>query len=58
MKNIIVLGLAIVFIAALVSLIKLAKNKNATTHQLVVMSLDVAYLPSSLVIILWLLGII
>ena len=58
MKTIIILILVIVFIGALISLVRIARNKNATTLQLLAMSLDVAYLPSSIVIILWLLGII
>ena len=58
MKYIIVIILAIVFLVALINFVKLAQNKKATSRQLLVMALDLAYLPSSLVIVLWLLGII
>ena len=58
MKYVIVIILVIVFLAALINFMKLAHNKKATTRQLLVMALDVAYLPASLVIVLWLLGII
>ena len=57
-KYIFVVILAVVFIAALINLVKIAKNKKSTPKQLVAVSLDVAYLPSSIVIILWLLGVI
>lgn len=57
-KYIFVVILAVVFIAALINLVKIAKNKKSTPKQLVAVALDVAYLPSSIVIILWLLGVI
>ena len=57
-KYIFVVILAVVFIAALINLVRIAKNKKSTSKQLVAVSLDVACLPSSLVIILWLLGVI
>jgi len=56
MKYIIVIILAIVFLVALINFVKLAQK--ATLRQLLAMALDLAYLPSSLVIVLWLLGVI
>lgn len=58
LSYILVILLCLGFIGALISLVRIARNKKSSTLQLLALSFDVAYFPSAVVIILWLLGVI
>ena len=57
-KIIVIILLCIGFIEALIGLVKLASRKNVSSLQLLAFALDIAYFPSAIVLILWLLEII
>ena len=56
-KFIAIVALILGFIGALIGLVRIANKKDASTLQIVALALDIAYFPSSLVLILWLLGV-
>jgi hypothetical protein len=56
-KFIAIVALILGFIGALVGLVALANKKDASTLQIIALSLDIAYFPSAFVLILWLLGV-
>ena len=51
LKYILVILLCLGFIGALISLVRIARNKKSSTLQLLALSLDIAYFPSAVVII-------
>ena len=56
-KFIAIVALILGFIGALIGLVRIANKKDASTLQIVALALDIAYFPSALVLILWLLGV-
>lgn len=57
-KFIAIVALILGFIGALIGLVRIANKKDASTLQVLALALDIAYFPSALVLILWLLGIV
>ena len=56
-KFIAIVALILGFMGALIGLVRIANKKDASTLQIVALTLDIAYFPSALVLILWLLGV-
>ena len=56
-KFIAIVVLILGFVGALIGLVRIASKKDASTLQIVALALDIAYFPSALVLILWLLGV-
>ena len=57
-KFIAIVALILGFIGALIGLVRIANRKDASTLQILALALDIAYFPSAIVLILWLLGIV
>ena len=57
-KFIAIVALILGFIGALIGLVRIANKKDASTLQILSLALDIAYFPSALVLILWLLGVV
>lgn len=53
-----IISLIIGIIGALVWLVDLASKKNLSTKEILALTLDIAYFPSAIVLILWVLGLI
>lgn len=56
-KFIAIVALILGSIGALIGLVRIANKKDASTLQILALALDIAYFPSALVLILWLLGV-
>ena len=57
-KFIAIVALILGFVGALIGLVRIANKKDASTLQILALALDIAYFPSALVLILWLLGVV
>lgn len=57
-KFIAIVALILGFFGALIGLVRIANKKDASTLQILALALDIAYFPSALVLILWLLGVV
>ena len=57
-KFIAIVALILGFMGALIGLVRIANKKDASTLQILALALDIAYFPSAIVLILWLLGIV
>jgi len=57
-KFIAIVALILGFIGALIGLVRIANKKDASTLRILALALDIAYFPSALVLILWLLGVV
>jgi hypothetical protein len=54
----VIILLCVGFIGALIGLVRLANRKDVSSLQLLAFALDIAYFPSAMLLILWLLEII
>ena len=57
-KFIAIVALILGFIGALIGLVRIANRKDASTLQILVLALDIAYFPSAIVLIFGLLGVV